>query len=143
MDLARAALRAIDRIEAVLPVNLKEELTRNTLLVPDFHSETLTADFLKQVRGAIRNQQILSLDYVRADGEASQRRVHPLGMFYWGKTWTLVAWCELRVTFRQFRLDRIQSIHSTDETYVEEPGRTLHDYLSLLEECKSDQEFPN
>jgi predicted DNA-binding transcriptional regulator YafY len=32
-----------------------------------------------------------------------------LGLWFWGKVWTLIAWCELRQDFRMFRIDRIDS----------------------------------
>ena len=31
----------------------------------------------------------------------------PAGLLYWGKVWTLSAWCELRNDFRGFRIDRV------------------------------------
>ena len=47
------------------------------------------------------------LSYRDEAGKASLRVVRPLGLFFWGKVWTLVAWCELRNDFRMFRIDRI------------------------------------
>ncbi|MBK9573277.1 MAG: WYL domain-containing protein [Rhodoferax sp.] len=43
-------------------------------------------------------------------GTVSQRSVRPLGCFYWGKVWTLAAWCEMRHGFRSFRLDRMDAV---------------------------------
>jgi predicted DNA-binding transcriptional regulator YafY len=58
--------------------------------------------------------------------------VHPLGLFYWGKVWTLVAWCELRDAFRHFRLDRIRRMEVLREGFQSPPGRTLQDFLSTV-----------
>ncbi|MDP6827931.1 MAG: hypothetical protein QF515_12615 [Pseudomonadales bacterium] len=33
----------------------------------------------------------------------SERIIWPLARSYWGKIWTLTAWCELRQSFRNFR----------------------------------------
>ena len=38
----------------------------------------------------------------------SARAIRPLGIFFWGATATLGAWCELREDFRNFRIDRIE-----------------------------------
>ena len=38
----------------------------------------------------------LRLEYARADGERTERVVRPLGAFFWGRQWTLTAWCEQR-----------------------------------------------
>ncbi|RLW54948.1 MAG: hypothetical protein B6D76_05690, partial [gamma proteobacterium symbiont of Stewartia floridana] len=63
------------------------------------------------------------------DGVHSDRVVWPLGLFYWGSVWTLAAWCELRQAFRQFRVDRIESLEIAGGRYQRVNGRTLQDYL--------------
>ena len=44
-----------------------------------------------------------------------------------------VAWCELRGSFRHFRLDRMSGIVSLDDCYESIPGRTLQDFLDQCE----------
>ncbi len=57
-------------------------------------------------------QRRLRLKYANEKGEETERDVRPLGVFFWGKTWTLAAWCELRTGFRNFRLDRMTRGHA-------------------------------
>ena len=64
-------------------------------------------------------------------GSPTQRIVRPLGCFYWGKVWTLAAWCEQRNDFRSFRIDRVVSVQVLDERFRDEPGRTLADLARL------------
>ena len=64
---------------------------------------------------------------------ASLRRLWPLGCFYWGKVWTLSAWCELRNDFRGFRIDRIVDLVVLEEQFRQEPGKTLADLLRKVE----------
>ena len=45
---------------------------------------------------------------------------------------TVAAWCELRNDFRNFRLDRIVALTKTAETFEDEPGRRLRDYLRQI-----------
>ena len=66
------------------------------------------------LREAIAAHRKLRIAYVRADGTASERIVQPVGLVFWGQTWTLGAWCELRGDFRSFRLDRIASWSTLD-----------------------------
>lgn len=129
--LADAAARAVARIEAVLPERLVPELARNTLLVPPFGPEGEVSDTLHQLRQAVRNHRKATFHYQRSDGEKSVRTVQPLGLAYWGRTWTLVAWCELRDAFRHFRLDRMDNLLETGDTFTLQPGRTLDDFLAL------------
>ena len=135
-NLARAASSAMQKIESVIPEHLKPELAREELLVPDFSISTEVAEHLAQLRRAIQLLEIVHVDYSRQDGQRSSRNIHPLGLFYWGKVWTLVAWCELRDAFRHFRLDRIHCLTVLQQHFESRPGRTLQDFLST--ECKDD-----
>ncbi len=76
---------------------------------------------------------MVQIDYADVHGRPSLRRLRPLGCFYWGKVWTLSAWCELRNDFRAFRIDRISSITVLDEQFRQEPGKTLADLLRNVE----------
>ncbi|GAB6040662.1 helix-turn-helix transcriptional regulator [Endothiovibrio diazotrophicus] len=128
--LAAAAARAVARIEAVLPERLLPELARNALLVPPFGPEAAVADALHLLRQAVRARRKVSFHYRRADGERSVRTVWPLGLAYWGRTWTLVAWCELRDEFRHFRLDRMERLMEGGEGFELTTGRRLEDFLA-------------
>ena len=63
-------------------------------------------------------------------GPSTERTVRPLGVFFWGRTWTLAAWCELRNDFRNFRLDRASDSTLLDDRFDDEPGKTLRDLLT-------------
>ncbi len=134
--LANAAERAVARIEAVLPERLVPELSRNTILVPPFGPEAEVGDALHLLRQAIRSQSKVKFHYQRADGEKSVRTVWPLGLAYWGRTWTLIAWCELRNELRHFRLDRMNNLIESGESFTSQPGRTLEDFLAQYESGK-------
>jgi len=135
-ELARAANQAMTKIDNVIPCHLRPELERQEILVPDFATNPKVAEHLALLRKAIKTQQKVQYDYVRQDGERSSRTVHPLGLFYWGKVWTLVAWCELRDQFRHFRLDRMENSRPLNTSYQLVPGRTLTDYLATV--CDND-----
>lgn len=128
--LARAAQQAIAKIEHVIPEHLKPELERQDIMVPDFTFVHDVSAELEILRAAIKRQRKAQFGYQREDGEQSSRVVHPLGLLYWGKVWTLVAWCELRNDFRHFRLDRMRDIAGLDERYELVAGRRLQDYLA-------------
>ncbi|MCW8955908.1 MAG: YafY family transcriptional regulator [Gammaproteobacteria bacterium] len=132
--LARAAHQALQKIEHVIPEKLKPQLQRQDMIVPDFPMEGQAGEQLLVVRQAIKQQHKIDFNYVREDGQESIRRVHPLGLFYWGKVWTLVGWCELRDAFRHFRLDRMTHCKQNEQSFEPIDGRRLQDYLTL--ECE-------
>lgn len=118
--LADAAEQALVKIEHALPPKLKQRIGDTRLFAPGFHAYAQHTPQLDKLREAINGRQVLEIDYVREDGEQSTRKVWPLGLFFWGNVWTLAAWCETRVDYRSFRIDRIQRLtqlqHQFEET---------------------------
>ena len=129
-SLARAAQHAMEKIEHVIPDHLKSELARQEILVPAFTASPIYAEEFEILRGAIKLQLKVRFDYQREDLQQSQRTVRPLGLVYWGKIWTLIAWCELRDNFRNFRIDRMRNITGLRERYELIAGQTLQDFLA-------------
>lgn len=127
--LGGAAQAAMAKIRSVLPPGLKGLAQGQELLVPDFHVPAAMVAPMKVLREAINASRKVSFDYVRADGAASRRRVWPLTLVYWGQTWTLGAWCELRGDFRSFRLDRMADLAPQSEAFDGRQGGLLRDFL--------------
>lgn len=128
--MARAAEEALEKIEAVLPPG---ERARAGLV--EIHAFT-TADFAPEARAmldavdrAVEARTRLAIAYGDAEGAATRRTIRPLGLFFWGRVWTVVAWCELRQDFRAFRIDRIAAAEPAG-SFRPERGCTLRDYLA-------------
>lgn len=128
-ELARAAKSALVKVEHVLPDRLKSKLGRTRLFAPEFARAGDHAA-LPAIRAALEEERVLAFDYTDEAARASERRARPLGLFFWGKVWTLAAWCETRNDFRTFRVDRMREARATDERFQPEPGRTLEDYVA-------------
>lgn len=131
--LARAADGALAKVQAVVPPALKRRIDAESMYAPGEHVSAEMRHFLAPMRNALDGQKVIWLAYVRADGEASERRVLPLGLFFWGNCWSLIAWCELRKGFRNFRVDRIDKLEVLDETFEPQAGRTLEDFFAAAE----------
>lgn len=128
--LAKAAADALARVESVLPDRLKARLTGTPLFAPGFHVPQQVAASLTVVRGAIDARRKVRMAYTGADGAGTERTVRPLGLFFWGTTWSFAGWCELRTDFRSFRLDRIGRLDVLPERFQDEAGRTIGDYFA-------------
>lgn len=131
--LARAAEEALQKIEGVLPPRLKSKLAEAALYAPDFHIKAQLRSGLGDLRQAVREQRKARFRYLDKAQAGSERTVQPLGLYYWGQTWTLAAWCELRQGFRNFRVDRIEGLSITPEQFEKVPGRTLADFVAHME----------
>jgi predicted DNA-binding transcriptional regulator YafY len=132
--LALAAEEALVKIEAVLPEKEKRVGAETNLFaigagLPDSVRQTID-----RLDVAIRERRRVHVRYDALDGETSERDLRPLGLYHWGKVWTLAAWCEMRTDFRNFRADRITEIADCGDTFRDEPGRTLRDFLRGMAE---------
>ena len=137
-ELGQSAQSVLDKIQAVIPKELQAHLDDSKLFALRFGTRNDIEVTLDTCRNAIDQHNYLFMDYRRADGKSSQRKIKPLGLFFWGNTWTLTGWCELRDSFRNFRLDRMQNLQCLDEVYVEHTGQSLDDFISLQKaQCNS------
>jgi predicted DNA-binding transcriptional regulator YafY len=131
--LARAARDVLAKVEAVLPARLRDRVAGAALFAPGYRVQAANGE-LTALRGAIRGQHKVSFAYRDRADAATARTVQPLGIFYWGATWSLGAWCELREGFRNFRIDRISALAVLEETFRPVPGRTLKDFFRHCEQ---------
>lgn len=134
VTMARAAEEALVKIESVLPD--KERHRASEIQIHAMATE-MTDDIRKvidTVENAVEKRYRLSLLYRDVSDQCTRRVVRPLGLWFWGKVWTLVAWCELRDAFRMFRLDRIDESNVTGDTFQIERGKTLKDFYRAMEQ---------
>jgi predicted DNA-binding transcriptional regulator YafY len=86
---------------------------------------------------AIEKRTVLALNYHDEAGRGTMRDARPLGLWFWGKVWTLIAWCELRDDFRTFRIDRIASVAPAGRSFKPERGKQLADFYRRAELSES------
>jgi predicted DNA-binding transcriptional regulator YafY len=132
MRLARGADAALLKIDAVLPSELRERTERSRVFAPDWGQRDAIKAHVDVVHAAIAAQRVLRLDYADERGRTSQRDVEPLCLAFWGGSWTLGAWCRMRVDFRNFRLDRIAVLDALAETFAETREHGLAAYLQSV-----------
>jgi len=132
-ELARDAETALGKILSALSPATRAAAESLALYAPAFVADASIAAQLQALRTAIPARQKATFRYRDVAGQDSERTVRPLGCFFWGKVWTLGAWCEARTAFRSFRIDRISALQLGDARFKDEPGRTLADYLRHMQ----------
>jgi predicted DNA-binding transcriptional regulator YafY len=100
LSMARAAEEALVKIGAVLPDAKRPTVEATAIFAPSFEFAEGQRATLDVVDRAIDRSERLTFAYTDAKGDATQRTVRPLGLYFWGKVWTLLGWCELREDFR-------------------------------------------
>jgi len=129
-SLTRAAESLMGKISAVLPARLLDGIGQETWVFPG-EEALAAARHLPALRRAIRLRERVVIGYVDGTGVPTKRPIRPLVLEFWGRVWTLASWCEARQDFRSFRVDRIEKLALTGETFPDDPGTTLRDWRQL------------
>jgi predicted DNA-binding transcriptional regulator YafY len=132
-QLRTAARAVLGKVEAVLPEADRHRVQDTALFalaywVPEHHQQMLGT-----VRKAIDDRRRLQIVYAKDDGDITERVIRPLGLFFWGRMWTVAAWCELRQDHRTFRVDRISEAATLDDRFALTSPVTLDDYLARID----------
>lgn len=132
--LSQSAAQALSKITAVLPADLRERAEATALLV------ARGADGNPHVDGsgfrlAIRDEHKLAIAYRTPDGAVSNRVIWPFLIGFFEDVRIVAAWCELRQDFRNFRIDRIESLDVLGQRY---PRRRA----ALIREWRARENIP-
>lgn len=130
--MAQASQVALGKILSALPAASRAAAQSMAVYAPPIGLEPQLQAILQTLREATQAHRKINVQYSDASGQSTRRTLRPLGCFYWGKVWTLAAWCEVREGFRSFRLDRIVQVHLIDDErgqFKDEQGKRLADYL--------------
>ncbi len=127
---------ALIKIKAVLSETGKDNLEDlySHIEVRRFpqESQNHSNNFLTDIQRAVVNKEVVKLDYFSNNDELTQRNVEPIGLFYYGSSWHLIAWCRLRNGYRDFRTDRIRSLSPTGDKFDSRNLLSLQEYLATV-----------
>ena len=105
------AVRALVKLEQVLPAHLRRRVARARL--GDVHAPGPRPDGRPAApdrdRRGCRDSECLRFGYRARDGTDSRREVEPHSLVNRGRRWYLVAWDRRREDWRTFRVDRLAS----------------------------------
>ena len=132
-DLRAAAASLSAKIDAVLPEDRSSPPTGWGIAVYPFADAARGFQHMPSLRRAVQARQKVRISLRNAQGQVTIRAIRPLHLEYWGRIWTITAWCELRSDFRTFRLDRIDELNVLPQLFLEEPGKTIADYRKQQE----------
>ncbi len=118
------------KIEGVLPQNLAKEVG---YLKGSFRMVTQpieNPDLLKELRRAVLERKTIKFRYHGRAAEpghetATEREVDPYGLIFVEGIWYLPGFDHLRQDVRNFRLDRVENLVFTDNTFTRQQGFVL------------------
>ncbi|MCD6026151.1 MAG: YafY family transcriptional regulator [Solimicrobium sp.] len=115
--LGAAARNALVKITAVLPGNLQDAPEASALLIGPGAPNLAGSLDLSVIRKAIRSEHKLGINYCDLKGAESIRTIWPLALGFFDDARVVIAWCELRQSFRHFRADRISTLSCSLQRY--------------------------
>jgi predicted DNA-binding transcriptional regulator YafY len=112
---------ALYKIKAVLKSADKEhveDLENRVQVLKPARSQPFPNDFLSTIQQAIVKKNRLLMEYYASYTDTTTtREVEPIGISYYGEGWHLIAYCQLRQDYRDFRADRIKNLQNTGQCF--------------------------
>lgn len=130
-----SAQGAMAKLDNVLPDEQRREIdwARRSLVAMGMHraDPAELSPYLEILRESTRQHIQVDMDY-QGGGKAdpSQRRVDPYAIVYRSGWWYLLGYCHLRQAMRTFRLDRIQKLDLSEQSFQVPADFDVHDYLA-------------
>ncbi len=115
--LAEAADSALNKLQARLPERQSHRLKHAVLTARRFQRPAAPAIDVGVLRRATWDERTVAFGYSDYAGKRTHRRVNPLGLAYMDKSTVMIGWCLLREDFRTFRLDRMNDLEVTEESF--------------------------
>ncbi len=126
---------AINKIKSVLQHSTKDKanLLSNRIFFRHNIERDRTSNYLSTLQLALTNFYLAKIEYHAAEkNETTIRIIEPFALYSTQENWLLIAFCRLRKEFRAFRLDRIQKLEITKDTF--EPHKmTLQEYFKICQ----------
>ena len=132
--LAAAAGHALSKLRASLPARMRSEFEHAVLYAKRFVTRPAITIDIEALRGATRAERVVEIAYRDQEGRETERSVLPLAIVYLDQALMLLAWCRLRADFRSFRVDRIQEMAVSEDSFRPRRVGMLRDYLARLSE---------
>ncbi|WP_074737642.1 helix-turn-helix transcriptional regulator [Ruegeria halocynthiae] len=115
--LSDAASEALRKLQGRLPQRQSHRLSHAVLTATRFNRPAIPTIDVADLRQAAWDERVVEFAYTDAKGADTRRRVNPLSIVYMDRASVLLSWCHLRQDFRVFRLDRMQAMDVSEESF--------------------------
>lgn len=127
---------AMFKIKSVLPEKEKQFIDDLHPNIEVFYS--LKSDFpnnyLSDIHQALANRHTITIDYQSIyKGELTQNRtIEPVGLCFYSLGWHLIAFCQMRNEYHDFRVDRINQLKINPEFCKKREFLSIREYFYKL-----------
>jgi len=131
---------ALDKIKAVLDMDKKEVLEdlEDKISIDPFgwqFRDHTTNLMVSRIQSILPMKKLIRIIYHASySGETSERIVEPIGLCFYGNQWHLIAYCQMRQDYRDFRTDRIEKLDMVPGKFSKTDHLSLQNYLDKLQQ---------
>jgi len=124
---------ALNKIKAVMTGAQKDKLERLAGATKAQYPMRLKNDFeyITLLQNAVTSGMVVEMEYKNARDESSKRLVEPIGLVFYAFAWHLIAWCNLRNEYRDFKIERILRLRETGRA-AERKHIALQEYINKI-----------
>jgi predicted DNA-binding transcriptional regulator YafY len=120
---ATSAMRALAKLEGVLPTRLRKKLRTLRASVTEIggRHRPISLAHVSTLASACSERLVTRIRYTGRDGAKTDRRVEPLRLVRVSAIWYLVAWDPAKQDWRTLRLDRISDVEAETTRFRARP----------------------
>jgi predicted DNA-binding transcriptional regulator YafY len=131
VSLRKDAQSALLKIKSILKEDTKEYIDVIDKSTVVFNQNIIHKNILSKIQFCIANDLMIHLKYYSlSKNEITERDIEPMGLIHYGENWRIIAFCRLRKDFREFRINRINSIKFLEEKFKKKKKFSLTDFIS-------------
>lgn len=95
--------------------------------------------YLQDLFKSIASKVVLKIEYQKADGSTSSRKIESIGCYHQYNNWYLVAYCQTRAAYRTFKMNRILHLQVLEQ-YFDTEHISLQNYIDQQTQAWRDQQ---
>ena len=129
---------AMDKITSILDKSEKEHLHTLTSHIEVLKTVPCTQSgfpnkLLPEIQAVLAQHRLARIQYTSGyKEETTTRTIEPLGLCFYGAHWHLLAYCRLRQDYRDFRMDRIETLDHLKDKFDHRCHGSLKEIISRI-----------
>ena len=124
---------AMYKIKAILDSSSKMNLEFLENSIKVYNPRKKQISHIVKIQKAILGQKKLQIDYYSFYSEENTTRIiNPIGLYYYSNSWHLIAFCNLRNDYRDFKVERIKKIIKTSDSFLISKHNSLEEYIKKV-----------
>lgn len=125
---------ALYKIKSILKAKEKDYLENleNTIKVKKLSNtnQCFETNFLADIQSALVRNNVIFIEYYSSIEQITTRKIEPISLGFYDLNWYLIAFCQLRNSYRNFRVDRIKQLTITSYVFDRKKHGTLEKIFS-------------